>query len=105
MTFTIGEVAKKFGLTLRTLRFWEAKKLISPIKKGSSRFYNDSHILIIETIVSLKKMGVEIDDIRAIQEGAINVSSLIPSLRKKAIKEKEDADAKIEAISLWESSL
>ncbi len=36
----IGEMAKKYGVTLRTLRFYEDKGLINPKREGSTRLYS-----------------------------------------------------------------
>ena len=36
----IGEMARKYGVTLRTLRFYEDKGLISPKREGSTRLYS-----------------------------------------------------------------
>ena len=33
----IGEMAKKYGVTLRTLRFYEDKGLLNPQRDGSTR--------------------------------------------------------------------
>ena len=42
----IGEMAKTFGVTLRTLRFYEDKGLLSPKRDGSTRLYTLSLIHI-----------------------------------------------------------
>jgi DNA-binding transcriptional MerR regulator len=34
---TIGEMCDEFGVTPRTLRFYEARELISPIREGQKR--------------------------------------------------------------------
>ena len=36
---TIGEMCAEFGVTPRTLRFYEAKELISPVREGQKRLY------------------------------------------------------------------
>jgi hypothetical protein len=36
----IGEMARQFGVTLRTLRFYEDKGLISPLREGATRLYS-----------------------------------------------------------------
>ena len=38
--FTIGEIAREFGFTLRALRFYEEKGLISPRRNGNRRLYS-----------------------------------------------------------------
>ena len=38
--FTIGELSREFGVTLRALRFYENKGLISPQRDGLNRLYS-----------------------------------------------------------------
>ena len=41
-TFTISELGKEFGITTRAIRFYEDKKLLSPIRDGQKRIYTRS---------------------------------------------------------------
>ena len=36
-SFTIGDLAREFGVTLRTLRFYEDRGLLSPRRDGTAR--------------------------------------------------------------------
>ena len=40
MAFTIGDLAKEFDVSLRTLRFYEDKDLIHPRRDGVTRIYS-----------------------------------------------------------------
>ena len=37
--YRIGDLASEFGVTLRTLRFYEDRGLLSPQRSGSTRLY------------------------------------------------------------------
>lgn len=65
--YKIGEVAKKLAISLRTIRFYEEEKLITPIKtpKGT-RYYTNRHIERLEAILRLTKIGLTVETIRAI---------------------------------------
>ena len=39
-TFTISALAKEFGITTRTIRFYESRGLISPERVGTARRYS-----------------------------------------------------------------
>ena len=39
-TFTISELAKEFGITTRTIRFYEDEGLIKPRRQGTQRLYS-----------------------------------------------------------------
>lgn len=64
--FTIGEIAREFGFTLRALRFYEEKGLISPRRNGNRRLYSMEDRQRLEIISSGKKIGMPLDDIREI---------------------------------------
>lgn len=64
---SIREVAKKTGLTSRTLRYYEEKGLLRPEKlcKGTIRCYNPSSLNKIERIRELKEfLGFSLDEIK-----------------------------------------
>lgn len=44
-TFSIGDLAREFEVSLRTLRFYEDRGLLSPRRVGSSRLYDAREIL------------------------------------------------------------
>ncbi len=64
--FTIGEIAREFGFTLRALRFYEEKGLISPRRNGNRRLYSLEDRKRLEIIADCKKVGMPLEDIRAI---------------------------------------
>jgi DNA-binding transcriptional MerR regulator len=62
--FTISELAKEFGVTLRTLRFYEDKGLISPRRQGLTRLYSQHDRERIALILKGKKLGFMLGEIR-----------------------------------------
>lgn len=64
--FAIGEVAREFGFTLRALRFYEEKGLISPMRMGNRRFYSPRDRQRLEIIAQCKRIGLALDEIRLI---------------------------------------
>jgi DNA-binding transcriptional MerR regulator len=63
-TFTIGDLAKEFGVTLRTLRFYEDKNLIHPRRQGLSRLYGRRERARLKLILLGKKVGFSLDKIK-----------------------------------------
>lgn len=61
---TIGEVAREFGLTLRALRFYEAKRLIVPGRSGASRFYRRCDRDRIALILTGRRLGFTLAEIK-----------------------------------------
>lgn len=56
--YQIGEVAKRTGLTQRTLRFYEEKGLLTPADRmeGGFRLYSDADIGRVELIKKLQEL-------------------------------------------------
>ena len=70
--FTIGELARDFGVTLRALRFYENKGLLSPQRDGLNRLYSPRDRARLSLILKGKKLGftlAEIQQMIAAEEG------------------------------------
>lgn len=63
---TAGAVAKKMGVTVRTLQHYDKAGLLSPsaLSEGGRRLYTDKDIIKLHQILSLKHLGFSLDDIR-----------------------------------------
>jgi DNA-binding transcriptional MerR regulator len=66
--FTIGDLAREFGVTLRTLRFYEDRGLISPRRSGMTRLYNEKARDRLALILKGKHLGFTLTEIRAMLE-------------------------------------
>lgn len=63
---TVGEVAKKMGVTVRTLQYYDKEGLLSPSaeSEGGRRLYTDKDLVMLHQIISLKSLGFSLDDIK-----------------------------------------
>jgi DNA-binding transcriptional MerR regulator len=66
---TIGEVAREFGMTLRALRFYEAKRLITPQRQGGGRIYLRSDRERISLILTGRRLGFTLAEIKRLLDG------------------------------------
>ena len=57
-TFSISELAREFGITTRTIRFYEEKGLISPMREGQKRLYTPTDRVRIKLILRGKRIGM-----------------------------------------------
>ena len=64
----IGEMAKAYGVTLRTLRFYEDKGLISPKRDGSTRLYSRRDKARLKLILLGRKVGFSLRDVKQIMD-------------------------------------
>src|SRR5262245_14254395 len=62
--YTIGDLAREFDVTLRTLRFYESKGLIKPRRQGMTRFYSDEDRERLSLILQGKRLGFTLREIR-----------------------------------------
>lgn len=62
---TIGDLAREFGVTLRTLRFYEHRGLLQPRREGLSRFYSEADKARLALILKGKQLGFTLTQIRA----------------------------------------
>ena len=61
-TYTISELAKEFGVTTRTIRFYEEKGLISPRREGQKRLYSHADRARIKLILRGKRIGMTLKE-------------------------------------------
>ena len=61
---TIGEMCEAFGVTPRTLRFYEARELIAPIRAGQKRLFTRRCRARLKLILQGKRFGFSLEDIR-----------------------------------------
>lgn len=60
---TISQMAAKFGVTPRALRFYESKGLLSPARHGRGRIYTRNDQQHIALILKGRKLGFTISEI------------------------------------------
>ena len=60
----IGEMAEKFDVTLRTLRFYEDKGLLTPQRVGTTRLYGKRDQARLKLILMGRGIGFSLDDIQ-----------------------------------------
>ncbi|MFM2389024.1 MAG: hypothetical protein RLZZ437_579 [Pseudomonadota bacterium] len=63
-TMTIREMCEAFDVTPRTLRFYEAKELLSPIRIGTRRLFTKADRARLTLILRGKRFGFSLEDIR-----------------------------------------
>ncbi len=63
---TIGELAKKMNVTVRTLQYYDREGLLSPSSEseGGRRLYTDKDVVYLHQILSMKHLGFSLDDIK-----------------------------------------
>ncbi len=68
--FTIGQLARRTGLPVRTIRFWSDTGALPPAERTSSgwRLYDAASAARLELIATLRELGVGLSDVRRVLE-------------------------------------
>lgn len=61
--YTIGDLAREFDVTLRALRFYEDKGLLSPRRDGLARLYSPNDRIRLQLILKGKRLGFTLAEI------------------------------------------
>lgn len=61
---TIRQMCDEFDVTARTLRFYEAKELLSPIREGQKRLFTKRDRARLKLILRGKRFGFALEEIR-----------------------------------------
>jgi DNA-binding transcriptional MerR regulator len=64
----IGDMAKEFGVTLRTLRFYEDKGLLQPKREGNSRLYTRRDVTRLKLIMLGRKVGFSLREVKQLMD-------------------------------------
>ena len=60
--YGIGELAAEFGVTTRTIRFYEEKGLLKPRRDGTRRIYSAADRTRLRLILRGKRLGISLDE-------------------------------------------
>lgn len=60
--YSIRDLSREFGVTLRTLRFYEEKGLLSPARRGQRRIYSAADRTRLKLILRGKRLGFVLEE-------------------------------------------
>lgn len=63
-TWTIGDLAQAFGITTRTIRFYEDEGLLEPERQGQNRIYRPRDRVRLKLILRGKRLGFSLSESR-----------------------------------------
>lgn len=63
-TYSIGELAREFDITTRTIRFYEDQGLLSPERRGQTRIYSPADRVKLVLILRGKRLGFSLAESR-----------------------------------------
>lgn len=101
-TYTITELSSEFGVTLRTIRFYEEQGMLSPARQGRSRVYAARDRVRLKLILRGKRLGLSLSEIAEIIDlyevardespQALTLLNRLSNRKKQLIQQREDIE-------------
>ena len=63
-TFAISDLAREFGITPRTIRFWEDQGILAPEREGSKRIFTRRDRARLKMALRGKRLGLSLAEIK-----------------------------------------
>lgn len=99
---TSGEIAKKVGVSQKTIRLYDEKGLLKPSEysEGNYRLYDKEALIILENIIALKQIGFTLEEIRdnLIMTNEINILDSLNHQLKIMKEKKQEIERVIDCI-------
>ena len=99
--YAIGMFAKKTGVTIRTLRFYDEKNLLRPsyVAESGRRYYKDEDIPTLQKILTLKFLGLSLEEIeRFIRENDWNLHDSLLYQKQQLEQKRAQIDQSIQTL-------
>ena len=102
---TVGEVAKKMKVTVRTLQHYDKEGLLAPsaFSEGGRRLYTDKDLVRLHQILALKQLGFSLEAIKSKLSPLDTPDEVAEALEQQASAIREKISDLTE--SLWRSRL
>jgi DNA-binding transcriptional MerR regulator len=91
--FTITDLAREFGVTSRTLRFYEDEGLLHPLRRGTTRLYSRADRARLAWILRGRAVGFSLADIRDLLDMYAPGPARRPQLEATLAKSRERISA------------
>ena len=113
--YSIAELAREFGITARTIRFYEDEGLIKPRRQGLTRLYSTHDRVRLSWILRGKRLGFSLAEIKELldlyQVDRTGVQQMRELLRRSRLhitdleRKRRDLDAHISEFKEVESQV
>ena len=81
-TFTIGELAREFGVTTRAIRFYEDCGLLEPARSGRNRVYSTRDRTRLRLTLRGKRLGLKLAEVKELVDMYETRRDTGPQLRR-----------------------
>ena len=112
-TFAISDLAREFGITPRTIRFWEDQGIVAPQREGSRRIFTRRDRARLKMALRGKRLGLSLAEIKDLIGMYASTGDETPQLleclrvidkrRAVLLQQREDIEAMLAEIGQFES--
>jgi DNA-binding transcriptional MerR regulator len=111
-SFAISDLAREFGITPRTIRFWEDQGILAPQREGGKRVFNRRDRARLKMALRGKRLGLSLAEIKDLIGMYSSTEDETPQLveclrvmekRRSALQQqREDIEAMLAEIAQFE---
>ena len=113
VVYTIRELAREFGATTRTLRFYEAQGILCPERRGRTRVFSARDRARLRIALRGRRLGFTISDLRELfdrydaacadAEQAQALAAILAERRAALQEQRQDIDVMLDEIAFFEA--
>jgi MerR family copper efflux transcriptional regulator len=106
-TMSIGEVAKRTGVRVQTIRFYEQKGLIEepPRRSSGYRDYPEGTVSRLAFILSAKELGFTLEEIKELLALRVDPKATCGDVKKQAEAKISEVERKIRTLQRMKKTL
>ena len=112
-TFAISDLAREFGITPRTIRYWEDQGILAPEREGSKRIFTRRDRARLKMALRGKRLGLTLADIKDLigmynstedeTPQLVKCLSVMEKRRQALEQQREDIEAVLAEIGQFEA--
>jgi MerR family transcriptional regulator, thiopeptide resistance regulator len=100
MAFTVGELSRWTGVTVRALHHYDEIGLVRPSQRSAAgyRLYDDRDVLRLQQVLVLRELGVPLQDIGAALDTSAKRDAVLREQRRALVDKRARLDAMLAAV-------
>src|SRR5262245_45920408 len=100
MAFTVGELSRLTGVTVRALHHYDELGLIRPSERTAAgyRLYDDGDVLRLHQVLLFRELGLPLDEIAAAIDAGGSQHELLRRHREVLVTKRARLDAMLDAL-------
>jgi DNA-binding transcriptional MerR regulator len=100
MAFTVGELARLTGITVRALHHYDEIGLVVPSQRTASgyRLYDDQDVMRLQQVLLFRELGLPLDEIASAIDAAGTREELLRKHREALVAKRARLDAMLSAL-------